>query len=80
MTCRDGRKHAQTGMGTKRNGFLAPAVGAELFIAGFGRKKYVTRFNEQLDAPVLLAHKSQAQKINELIRRLGEDARLKKLI
>ncbi|HEY1789568.1 MAG TPA: sugar phosphate nucleotidyltransferase [Verrucomicrobiae bacterium] len=34
----------------------------------------------QTDDAVLLAHKSQAQKIKELVRRLGEDAKLKKLI
>jgi mannose-1-phosphate guanylyltransferase len=34
----------------------------------------------QTDDAVLLAHKSQAQKIKELVRKLGEDARLKKLI
>jgi hypothetical protein len=27
-----------------------------------------------------LAHKSQAQKVKELVRKLGEDAKLKKLI
>jgi mannose-1-phosphate guanylyltransferase len=34
----------------------------------------------QTDDAVLLAHKSQAQKIKELVKRLGEDAKLKKLI
>ena len=34
----------------------------------------------QTDDAVLLAHKSQAQKVKELVRRLGEDARLKKLV
>jgi mannose-1-phosphate guanylyltransferase len=34
----------------------------------------------QTDDAVLLAHKSQAQKIKELVKKLGEDARLKKLI
>jgi mannose-1-phosphate guanylyltransferase len=34
----------------------------------------------QTDDAVLLAHKSQAQKIKELVRKLGEDARLKKLV
>jgi mannose-1-phosphate guanylyltransferase len=34
----------------------------------------------QTDDAVLLAHKSQAQKIKELVRILGEDARLKKLV
>jgi mannose-1-phosphate guanylyltransferase len=34
----------------------------------------------QTDDAVLLAHKSQAQKIKELVRKLGEDAKLKKLI
>jgi mannose-1-phosphate guanylyltransferase len=34
----------------------------------------------QTDAAVLLAHKSQAQKIKELVRKLGEDVKLKKLI
>ena len=34
----------------------------------------------QTDDAVLLAHKSQAQKVKELVRRMGEDARLKKLI
>jgi mannose-1-phosphate guanylyltransferase len=34
----------------------------------------------QTDDAVLLAHKSQAQKVKELVRKLGEDARLKKLI
>jgi mannose-1-phosphate guanylyltransferase len=34
----------------------------------------------QTDDAVLLAHKSQAQKIKELVKRLGEDARLKKLV
>jgi hypothetical protein len=27
-----------------------------------------------------LAHKSQAQKVKELVKKLGEDARLKKLV
>jgi mannose-1-phosphate guanylyltransferase len=34
----------------------------------------------QTDDAVLLAHKSQAQKVKELVKRLGEDPRLKKLI
>jgi mannose-1-phosphate guanylyltransferase len=34
----------------------------------------------QTDDAVLLAHKSQSQKIKELVRKLGEDARLKKLV
>src|SRR5215475_386633 len=34
----------------------------------------------QTDDAVLLAHKSQAQKIKELVKRLGEDARFKKLV
>jgi mannose-1-phosphate guanylyltransferase len=34
----------------------------------------------QTDDAVLLAHKSQAQKIKELVRKLGENAKLKKLI
>jgi hypothetical protein len=34
----------------------------------------------QTDDAVLLAHKSQAQKIKELVRKMGEDVRLKKLI
>jgi mannose-1-phosphate guanylyltransferase len=34
----------------------------------------------QTDDAVLLAHKSQAQKVKELVRRLGEDAKLKKLV
>ncbi|HTV43067.1 MAG TPA: sugar phosphate nucleotidyltransferase [Candidatus Sulfotelmatobacter sp.] len=34
----------------------------------------------QTDDAVLLAHKSQAQKIKELVRKLGEDAKLKKLV
>ena len=34
----------------------------------------------QTDDAVLLAHKSQAQKVKELVRRMGEDARLNKLI
>lgn len=34
----------------------------------------------QTDDAVLLAHKSQAQKVKELVRRLGEDAKLRKLI
>jgi hypothetical protein len=29
---------------------------------------------------VLLAHKSQAQKVKELVKKLGEDAKLKKLV
>ena len=33
----------------------------------------------QTDDAVLLAHKSQAQKVKELVRKLGEDARLKRL-
>ena len=34
----------------------------------------------QTDDAVLLAHKSQAQKVKELVKRLAEDARLKKLV
>ena len=34
----------------------------------------------QTDDAVLLAHKSQAQKIKELVKKLGEDARWKKLV
>jgi mannose-1-phosphate guanylyltransferase len=34
----------------------------------------------QTDDAVLLAHKSQAQKVKELVRRLGEDAKLKELV
>ena len=34
----------------------------------------------QTDDAVLLAHKSQAQKIKELVKRMSEDSRLKKLI
>ena len=34
----------------------------------------------QTDDAVLLAHKSQAQKIKELVKKLGEDVRLKKLV
>ena len=34
----------------------------------------------QTDDAVLLAHKSQAQKIKELVKKLGEDAKLKKLV
>jgi mannose-1-phosphate guanylyltransferase len=34
----------------------------------------------QTDDAVLLAHKSQAQKVKELVRKLGDDARFKKLI
>src|ERR1700733_3845020 len=34
----------------------------------------------QTDDAVLLAHKSQAQKVKELVRKLGEDVRLKKLV
>ena len=34
----------------------------------------------QTDDATLLAHKSQAQKIKELVKRLGEDAKLKKLV
>src|SRR5580692_9148213 len=34
----------------------------------------------QTDDAVLLAHKSQAQKIKELVRKLGEDSKLKKLV
>lgn len=34
----------------------------------------------QTDDAVLLAHKSQAQKVKELVRKLGENAKLKKLI
>jgi mannose-1-phosphate guanylyltransferase len=34
----------------------------------------------QTDDAVLLAHKSQAQKVKELVRKLGQDAKLKKLI
>lgn len=34
----------------------------------------------QTDDAVLLAHKSQAQKVKELVRKLGEDTKLKKLV
>jgi hypothetical protein len=34
----------------------------------------------QTDDAVLLAHKSQAQKIKELVKRLAEDPKLRKLI
>ena len=34
----------------------------------------------QTDDAVLLAHKSQAQKVKELVRKLAEDARFKKLV
>ncbi len=34
----------------------------------------------QTDDAVLLAHKSQAQKVKELVRKLGDDARWKKLV
>jgi mannose-1-phosphate guanylyltransferase len=34
----------------------------------------------QTDDAVLLAHKSQAQKVKELVRKLGEDSKLKKLV
>jgi mannose-1-phosphate guanylyltransferase len=34
----------------------------------------------QTDDAVLLAHKSQAQKIKELVKKLAEDAKLKKLV
>ena len=34
----------------------------------------------QTDDAVLLAHKSQAQKIKELVKKLAEDSRLKKLV
>ena len=34
----------------------------------------------QTDDAVLLAHKSQAQKIKELVKKPGTDAKLKKLI
>ena len=34
----------------------------------------------QTDDAVLLAHKSQAQKIKELVKKLGEDAKLKRLV
>ncbi len=34
----------------------------------------------QTDDAVLLAHKSQAQKVKELVRKLAEDAKLKKLV
>ena len=34
----------------------------------------------QTDDAVLLAHKSQAQKVRELVKKLGEDAKLKKLV
>ena len=34
----------------------------------------------QTDDAVLLAHKSQAQKVKGLVRKLGADPRLKKLI
>jgi hypothetical protein len=35
---------------------------------------------DQTDDAVLLAHKSQAQKVKELVRKLAEDAKLKKLV
>jgi mannose-1-phosphate guanylyltransferase len=34
----------------------------------------------QTDDAVLLAHKSQAQKVKELVKKLGEDAKLRKLV
>ena len=34
----------------------------------------------QTDDAVLLAHKSQAQKVKELVKKLAEDAKLKKLV
>lgn len=34
----------------------------------------------QTDDAVLLAHKSQSQKVKELVKKLGEDARLKRLV
>ena len=34
----------------------------------------------QTDDAVLLAHKSQAQKVKELVKKLSEDGRLKKLV
>jgi len=34
----------------------------------------------QTDDAVLLAHKSQAQKVKELVKKLGEDAKLKRLV
>jgi mannose-1-phosphate guanylyltransferase len=34
----------------------------------------------QTDDAVLLAHKSQAQKVKELVRKLGDDSKLKKLV
>ena len=34
----------------------------------------------QTDDATLLAHKSQSQKVKELVRRLAEDPRLKKLV
>jgi len=34
----------------------------------------------QTDDAVLLAHKSQAQKVKELVKRMSEDAKLKKLV
>ena len=34
----------------------------------------------QTDDAVMLAHKSQAQKIKELVKKMAEDARLKKLV
>jgi mannose-1-phosphate guanylyltransferase len=34
----------------------------------------------QTDDAVLLAHKSQAQKVKEMVKRLADDSRLKKLI
>jgi len=34
----------------------------------------------QTDDAVLLAHKSQAQKVKELVRKLAEDKRYKKLV
>ncbi len=34
----------------------------------------------QTDAAVLLAHKSQAQKVKELVKRMSEDSKLKKLV
>ena len=34
----------------------------------------------QTDDAVLLAHKSQAQKVKELVRKLAEDPKLKRLV
>ena len=46
-------------------------------IAGVGLRDSIL---VQTDDAVLLAHKSQAQKVKELVRKLGDDARFKKLI